>query len=164
MKVDFNFLIENSPNKDKDRPLFTTKEDMMDEWAERTGKPRELLEEMLELHLDYVKHLMMQEDTINIKLPAMGNLILNYDMLETYLSNNCNLESFEKKKIKLKEIKEKYGTGFMNFNRPMILKQMYYLKLTDKRIIKAYHYLYDLYDKLSKFCNEKFNEKYGGGD
>lgn len=108
--------------------------DIIDEWVERTGKPRELLEEMFELHLEYVDKLKKETpDAINIRLPALGVLRLNYFMARAYTVNRniAIIADVVRQKIKvLDKVREKRGYNVLNFRRPMFYLQ--YMSMTKK--------------------------------
>jgi len=151
-----------NPNNNPKRNSISLTKDLIDEWEEKTGKPRALLEEMLSLHVDYIKYLMNEEkEAINIRLPALGVLILNFFMVGRYLKGHPKHEVMLAKKAQMDECIKNHGWDFINFNRLMVQKQNYLA--TGEAHVGIFKNFYSLFKKVSEVNNEHFMEKYRGG-
>lgn len=146
------------------KPIVLT-EDLIDEWQKRTGKPRELLEEMLKLHYKYVNHLINNEPTaVIIMFPNLGKLRFNYFMYKSSISGRSaeTLKPMTDKFEVLQEIMRVEGNEIMNFNRPLLVKQFF--KRTRKTIRGVYNKYYQYWLELERYHNEWFMNKHGKDD
>lgn len=150
-----------------ERKPYGTIEELIPTWAEKTGKPIELLEEMLKLHLKYIEHLKYEnKECINIRLPKVGVLRLNYHLLSRFLkvnrSNSKYIDNLKNKFQKLREIGKKEKWVSINFNRSLIAKSCYYIRgrdtIKDNFFVKYFVHILTLEDANNENFNKKFDK------
>lgn len=134
---------------------MTFTDEIVEEWQKRTGKPRELLEEMLRIHADYIYEKSVNDsESFRIHLPNLATLNFNFfasDVGEiNYKEDEPLLRSIQQKRIKLIE---NYTTDEVNFLQPQCYTEE---KREIKRLVKkTYFKMKDLYDKMAQKSNEK---------
>lgn len=149
-----------NPNKDPNRRVMSQTKDIIDEWVIRTGKPRELLEEMYVLHTKYVKKLTRETpDALNIRLPALGVLRMNRYLSVRYhtLYDKTNDVLNAKLKI-LDDITKEHGWDFLNFKIPMFRTQ--YWKIFKNKADAMLQRFYTIIKLIEDVNNEQFNKKH----
>ena len=85
---------------------MTFTEDIVDEWEKRTGKSRELLEEMLRIHADYIYDKAVNDpEAYRLKLPNLALLNFNFFASDVgrvnYKDDEPLLKSIQEKRINL---------------------------------------------------------------
>ena len=153
----FKFI---DPNNDPNRKTISFTDEMIDEWAEKTGKPRELLEEMYKLHIKYVKKLQFETpDAINIRLPALGTLRLNFYLALRYRTVYSKVNKIINNKIKLlEECISNHGWLFLNFKRPLFLTQ--HNRINKEKTKRSLQNFYNIVKSIENKVNDDFIKKY----
>lgn len=148
------------PNNDPKRKTISFTNEMIDEWVEKTGKPRELLEEMYKLHIKYVKKLQFETpEAINIKLPALGVLRLNFYLALRYRTVYSKTNEVLNKKIKLlEECIKNHGWSFLNFKRPLFMTQ--YSRIHKEKAMRGLQNFYNIVKSIENKVNNDFIKKY----
>lgn len=148
------------PNNDPKRKNISFTNEMIDEWAEKTGKPRELLEEMYNLHIKYVKKLQFETpDAVNIRLPALGILRLNFYLALRYRAVYTKLNKvINNKIILLEECIKNHGWLFLNFKRPLFITQCN--RIRKEKTLKGLQNFYNLFKIIENKVNDDFIKKY----
>lgn len=135
-------------------------EDIKEEWCKRTGKSRELIDDMYAWHIKYVKKLTRETpDAVNVRLPGLGVLRMNFYMALRYTTLYDKKNEVLNSKISLleKTIRE-HGWYFINFNKPMIMKMHWLMfKNTGGGILKNF---YNIFKKVEDVTNEEYNKKH----
>jgi hypothetical protein len=106
--------------KHKNNIAYT--KDIIEELQKRTGKKKEILEDVFNINLKYVHEVINNTDSIIIHFPKLGKLRLNYYFLLCYYK--CVAKADLKRKLRLKiarlkDIIHKSAT-LRNFNKPNI--------------------------------------------
>ena len=151
-------MIKNvNPNK-RERTITLT-EDLIGEWQKRTGKPRELLEEMLVLHYKYLDYAIDNEEkAIIINFPNLGKMSFNYLLSLRYANTQKYVTGIRKKLDKLIHLLETEGNNLLNFNSPMVARQIY---MKTGRFPKGvYNKLYEYWNILEIDHNDNYRNKY----
>jgi len=146
----------------KRKPIVLTDE-LIDIWTERTGKPRELLVEMLDLHHEYIQHLVKNEpDALIIKLPYLGRLRFNYLLGLSYTKWTASHLPIAAKIVKMKELLDLEGNKLKNFNLPLFIKQNHVILGAKARTPIPLFYTY--WKALEEKHNEWYNKKFKSGN
>lgn len=156
-------MIDFNQNKVSERRPYSTKDDILEELAKRTGKPLELLTELYDLHIAYINEKKKDESVINISLPCFSTLRLNYYILKR------QFKTTEEIRYKyLDSILKEHGRNFFNFNRLYIHKQFFYLwvrffRKNGAKYRKTYGEYYETVQDIENFNNEEISKKYKKG-
>lgn len=130
-------------NTNTNKRSITLTEDLIEDWVKNTGKPKELLEEMLKLHYKYLDYLIDNDpNAIIIKFPMLGKLRFNFLLGKQFKTKMPNSKGIKEKFSTLEKIMRKEGNRIINFNMPMLGKQMYQ---------KTLNYPQGLYVKMYKY-------------
>lgn len=145
------------------------KEDLLKKLAEQTGKDYDVLEEMVNINLKYIRDTALTGDDVIIKIPKLCKIYANYQLhLGSYWqmfrkrSKNRKVTSVKSKYLKLKEILDNEDNPLEKcFMTPNML--FYYAKIyreMPKLPIKNYFYIWS---KIADYHNEK-HQKYFNND
>ena len=96
--------------------------DVIDELEKRTGKKREILEDIFEINLRYIHEIVTNTDEIIINFPRLGKLRLNYYFILSFyrLVRNKDAKIRVAERIRrMKSIIEK-SNRLRSFNKPDI--------------------------------------------
>lgn len=146
-------------NQNPNKRDITLTEDLIDEWVKETGKPKELLEEMLKLHYKYLDHIIDNEEkAIIINFPWLGKLRFNYLLGRQYTKKMPNSIGMKAKFDRLYDIMLKEGNKVVNFNMPMIGKQYYQMacEYPSKMYIEFYKYVTIVEKENNKWYKENY--------
>jgi len=118
--------------KNKDKALYLT-EDIIEELSEKTGKSKELLNDIMKHNLAYLKKSIVEDsNVVLINIPNMGKLRFNYYLGGCYDSktNTKRGEGYLSEKLAyLKSfLKKEKGHELKNFNKPIVYNLLYSLK------------------------------------
>lgn len=146
------------------KPIVLTDE-LIDEWVKRTGKSRELLTEMLELHHKYIDYLIDNEPkALILSLPYLGSLRFNTQMAYNYMKRHPVTDArYKPIHDKMATLLELTGNDIFNMksSNPLILVKLYY-KLTGKRFLAMYEKYYSLVKILEEYNNNFVESKQKG--
>jgi hypothetical protein len=136
------------------------KEDIMDEWQRRTGKPMHVLEEMLKVHANYLRKLSTDPEAANISLPKFCTLTFNYHMSANFRRKNqmTDIErAIKEKRMYQNQIKP---TDDVFFQTPQILShEVFESKDWVKNPMIHLDNLYDKHaEKYNRYAKEYFEE------
>ena len=139
---------------------MTFTEDIVDEWEKRTGKSRELLEEMLRIHADYIYDKAVNDlEAYRLKLPNLALLNFNFFASDVgrvnYKDDEPLLKSIQEKRINLIN---NFTTDEVNFLQPQCLTDE--LKADKRYIRRIYFKMKEFYDRMAERSNEKAKEYY----
>jgi hypothetical protein len=139
---------------------MTFLDEVVDEWEKRTGKSRELLEEMLRIHADYIYEKTVEDpNAYRINLPSLGLLNFNFFASNTgtkmHSENEMLLRKIQSKRISL--IKN-FTNDEVNFLEPQCYT--YERKATGRRPKRSYFKMKDMYDKMAQKSNQHAEKCY----
>jgi len=136
--------------------------DIIDELVKRTGKRREILEDMFEINLKYIHKVVNETDEIIINFPKLGKLRLNYYFILSFYKvvKRADLKRKVKEKIqRLKNIIHK-SKSLRNFNKPAIY--MLYRSLTkdyETNIMKIFYKAWSVAEENHNETHAKYFKK-----
>jgi hypothetical protein len=134
------------------------REDVIDELEKRTGKPRELLDELIQLHYDRIDDIMTNHETpYIISIPYIGKLRMNYMLTMSYRKNYFD-KSVDKHIEFFRGLINKGEKTLINFRKPIILNQYVYITGDKLRTVckTFYTYVRAIEEIHNKWYVEKF--------
>jgi hypothetical protein len=134
------------------------RDNVIDELALRTGKSRELLEELVQLHYDRIDDIITNHETpYIIAIPYLGKLRMNYLLTMSFRKNFCD-KSVDKHVDFFKDLIKKGQATLKNFRKPIILTQ--YMVIFDEVIRAKCRNFYNTVRVIEERHNEWYNKKF----
>lgn len=127
----------------ENRPNIVLFKDILDEWSEKTGKDKKLLEDIYKHHCKYLLHVMeTNEDAYTINIPNLGKLYMNH-YLSLTLSKKSN-PSYIKRVKKLSELARGFKDrkeATLHYNVPIFIRFSNFFQKIERPFTNFYNYV-----------------------